>query len=118
MVPQIVAVALLNECKVLAHPASTDNLPTDGGKEDHVSMGMTAALKLRRIVEAVERVVAIELLAAAEGLEHRAPLKPGRGARRAYERLRSHAPRLTRDRPLSDDIERVAQALRRGDFDV
>ncbi|HEX8353169.1 MAG TPA: histidine ammonia-lyase, partial [Pyrinomonadaceae bacterium] len=108
MVPQIVAVALLNECKVLAHPASTDNLPTDGGKEDHVSMGMTAALKLRRVVENVERVVAIELLAAAEGLEHRAPLRPGRGARRAYETLRSHAPRLTRDRALSDDIERVA----------
>jgi histidine ammonia-lyase len=118
MVPQIVAVALLNECKVLAHPASTDNLPTDGGKEDHVSMGMTAALKLRRVVEAVERVVAIELLASAEGLEHRAPLKPGRGALRAYERLRSHAPRLTRDRPLADDIERVALALRRGEFDV
>jgi histidine ammonia-lyase len=118
MVPQIVAVALLNECKVLAHPASTDNLPTDGGKEDHVSMGMTAALKLRRVVENIERVVAIELLAAAEGLEHRAPLKPGRGVRRAYERVRAHAPRLTRDRPLADDIERVAQALRRGEFDV
>jgi len=118
MVPQIVAVALLNECKVLAHPASTDNLPTDGGKEDHVSMGMTAALKLRRIVDCVERVVAIELLAAAEGLEHRAPLRPGHGVRRAYEALRTHAPRLTRDRPLSGDIERVAQAVRRGDFDV
>jgi len=118
MIPQIVAVALLNECKVLAHPASTDNLPTDGGKEDHVSMGMTAALKLRRVVEAVERVVAIELLASAEGLEHRAPLKPGRGARLAYERLRAHAARLTRDRPLSGDIERVAQALRRGEFDL
>ena len=117
MVPQIVAVALLNECKVLAHPASVDNLPTDGGKEDHVSMGMTAALKLRRIVENVERVVAIELLASAEGLEYRAPLRPGRGARRAYETLRSHAPRLTHDRPLAQDIERVAAALRHGEFD-
>jgi histidine ammonia-lyase len=117
MVPQIVAVALLNECKVLAHPASVDNLPTDGGKEDHVSMGMTAALKLRRIVENVERVVAIELLASAEGLEYRAPLRPGRGALRAYEALRSHAPRLTRDRPLAQDIERVAAAVRRGEFD-
>jgi histidine ammonia-lyase len=118
MIPQIVAVALLNECKVLAHPASTDNLPTDGGKEDHVSMGMTSAVKLRRIVENVEMVVAIELLAAAEGLEHRAPLRPGRGARRAYDTLRSHAARLTRDRPLAPDIERVAAALRRGEFDV
>jgi len=118
MVPQIVAVALLNECKVLAHPASTDNLPTDGGKEDHVSMGMTAALKLRRIVENVEAVVAIELMAAAEGLEHRAPLTPGAGVRRAYSALRSTCERLTRDRPLSGDIARVALALRRGDFDV
>jgi histidine ammonia-lyase len=118
MVPQIVAVALLNECKVLAHPASTDNLPTDGGKEDHVSMGMTAALKLRRVVENVERVVAIELLAAAEGLEHRAPLRPGRGVLLAHGRVRQHAARLTRDRPLSEDIERVARALRRGDFDM
>jgi histidine ammonia-lyase len=118
MVPQIVAVALLNECKVLSHPASTDNLPTDGGKEDHVSMGMTAALKLRRIVENVEAVVAIELMAAAEGLEHRAPLTPGAGVRRAYSALRSTCERLTRDRALSGDIERVTQALRRGDFDV
>jgi histidine ammonia-lyase len=118
MVPQIVAVALLNECKVLAHPASVDNLPTDGGKEDHVSMGMTAALKLRNVVERVGRVVAVELLAAAEGLEHRAPLRPGRGARRAYEAVRAYAPRLTRDRPLAPDIERVAAALRRGEFDV
>jgi len=118
MVPQIVAVALLNECKVLAHPASVDNLPTDGGKEDHVSMGMTAAVKLRRVVENVERVVAIELLASAEALEYRAPLQPGRGARRAYETLRSHAPRLTRDRSLAPDIERVAAALRRGEFDL
>ncbi|HEV2863369.1 MAG TPA: histidine ammonia-lyase [Pyrinomonadaceae bacterium] len=118
MVAQIVAVALLNECKVLAHPATTDNLPTDGGKEDHVSMGMTAATKLRRVVENVEAVVAIELLAAAEGLEYRAPLLPGRGARRAYEAVRAHAPRLTGDRPLAPDIERVAAALRRGEFDV
>jgi histidine ammonia-lyase len=81
-------------------------------------MGMTAALKLRRIVENVEAVVAIELLAAAEALEYRAPLRPGRGAHRAYETLRAHAPRLTRDRSLSPDIERVASALRRGEFDI
>jgi histidine ammonia-lyase len=118
MVPQIVAVALLNECKVLSHPASADNLPTDGGKEDHVSMGMTAALKLRRVVENVESVVAIELMAAAEGLEHRAPLQPGAGVRRAHAKLRESCARLTRDRALSDDIARVSLALRRGDFDL
>ncbi|MBD0327646.1 MAG: histidine ammonia-lyase, partial [Pyrinomonadaceae bacterium] len=64
MIAQVAAVALLNEMKVLSHPASTDNLPTSGGKEDHVSMGMTAALKLRTIVENAEHVLAIELLAA------------------------------------------------------
>ncbi|HVG28599.1 MAG TPA: histidine ammonia-lyase [Pyrinomonadaceae bacterium] len=117
MVAQIAAVALLNECKVLAHPASTDNLPTDGGKEDHVSMGMTAALKLRSIVSNVEYVLAIELLCAAEGLEHRLPLKPGRGALRGYAAVRSHVPRFTRDRPLSADIEKLAAAVRRGEFD-
>src|SRR5207247_167863 len=66
MMMQVTAVALLNEAKVLAHPASIDNVPTDGGKEDHVSMGMTAATKLRSIVELAEHVTAIELISAAE----------------------------------------------------
>jgi histidine ammonia-lyase len=117
MIAQVSAVALLNEMKVLAHPATTDNLPTSAGKEDHVSMGMTAALKLRAMVTNAEYVLAIELLAAAEGLEYRAPLKPGIGVRRAYELVRAHAPRLTRDRALSPDIERLAAAVRRGEFD-
>jgi histidine ammonia-lyase len=81
-------------------------------------MGMTAATKLRQIVWNVEHVLAIELLCAAEGLEHRLPLKPGRGALRAYDTVRAHVPRLTRDRPLSADIERLAAAVRRGEFDV
>lgn len=118
MMTQVTAVALLNEAKVLAHPASIDNVPTDGGKEDHVSMGMTAATKLRSIVENAEHVVAIELLAAAEGLEYRAPLQPGRGVRKAFEIVRQHAPRLTRDRALSDDIQLIAAVIRRGDFDL
>jgi histidine ammonia-lyase len=118
MIAHVTAVALLNEMKVLAHPASVDNLPTSGGKEDHVSMGMTAATKLRAAVEWAEHVIAIELLAAAEGLEYRAPLLPGRGAQRAYEVVRSHAPRLTRDRAMSIDIQRVAAAIREGEFDI
>src|SRR5207253_1313322 len=80
--------ALLSEAKVLAHPASIDNVPTDGGKEDHVSMGMTAAVKLRSIAENAERMIAIELITAAEGLEYRAPLQPGRGVKQAYELVR------------------------------
>ncbi|HEX8141359.1 MAG TPA: histidine ammonia-lyase [Pyrinomonadaceae bacterium] len=117
MIAQVTAVALLSESKVLAHPASVDNLPTSGGKEDHVSMGMTAATKLRTVVENAEQVIAIELLAAAEGLEYRAPLRPGRGVRRAFEVVRDRAPRLTRDRSLSADIQSIAAAIRSGDFD-
>jgi histidine ammonia-lyase len=117
MIAHVTAVALLNEAKVLAHPASIDNLPTSGGKEDHVSMGMTAATKLRTIVENAEHLIAIELLAAAEGLEYRAPLLPGRGVRRAHETLRAQVPRLTRDRTLSPDIQKIAAQIRLGDFD-
>ncbi|HEV2706668.1 MAG TPA: histidine ammonia-lyase [Pyrinomonadaceae bacterium] len=117
MIAHVAAVALLNEMKVLAHPATVDNLPTSGGKEDHVSMGMTAATKLRAVVECAEHVLAVELLAGAEGLEYRAPLQPGRGVRRAYDTVRRHAPRLTADRALSNDIQKIAAALRRGEFD-
>jgi len=117
MIAQVTAVGLLNEMKILAHPASVDNLPTSGGKEDHVSMGMTAATKLRTVVTNAEYVIAIELLAAAEGLEYRAPLLPGQGVQRGYEILRRHVPRLTEDKALSDDIEKIAQAIREGDFD-
>ncbi|MBA3805729.1 MAG: histidine ammonia-lyase, partial [Acidobacteria bacterium] len=118
MMAQVTAAALLVEARVLAHPASIDNVPTDGGKEDHVSMGMTAATKLRSIVENAEHVVAIELLAAAEGLEYRAPVKPGRGVQRAYEVVRESVPRLTRDRALSSDIQQIAEAVRQGKFEI
>ncbi|HEY3781754.1 MAG TPA: histidine ammonia-lyase [Fimbriimonadaceae bacterium] len=117
MIPHVTAVALLNECKVLAHPASVDNVPTSGGKEDHVSMGMTAALKLRKIVDNLELVLAIELLAAAQGLDFREPLKPGEGVRKAYAKLRLISKPLTEDRPLYKDIELVGQAIRRGEFE-
>ncbi len=117
MIAHVVAAALLNEAKVLAHPASVDSVSTSGGKEDHVSMGMTGALKLRTIVENAENVIAIELLAAAEGIEHRRPLKAGVGVERAFAVLRSIAAPLTEDRALSDDIARVAIAIREGKFD-
>jgi histidine ammonia-lyase len=117
MILHVAAVALLNEAKVLAHPASIDNLPTSGGKEDHVSMGMTAALKLRGIVENAEHLLAIELLAAGEGLEFRHPLKAGVGVEQAYERVRKLSPAVEADRSLSSDIARVAAAIREGVFD-
>src|SRR6266496_2119487 len=117
MIAHVAAAALLNEAKVLAHPSSIDNVPTSGGKEDHVSMGMTSALKFRAIVGLAENLLAIELLAGAEALEHRRPLKAGVGVERAFTALRKIAQCLTEDRSLSGDIARVAQAIRRGDFD-
>jgi histidine ammonia-lyase len=117
MMLQVTAVALLCEAKVLAHPASVDNVPTDGGKEDHVSMGMTAASKLRSIVENAELITAIELITAAEALEYRAPLMPGRGVKRAREIVRELVPRLADDRSMSNDIEKVVKALGDGKFD-
>jgi histidine ammonia-lyase len=116
MIPHVAAAALLNEARVLAHPASVDNVTTSGGKEDHVSMGMTAALKLRSIVELAENLLAIELLAGAEALEHRRPLKAGVGVERAFAAVREIAPPLTQDRSLSGEIAHVAEAIRRGDF--
>ena len=117
MMLQVTAVALLSEAKVLAHPASIDNVPTDGGKEDHVSMGMTAATKLRSIVGLAEQAAAIELITGAQGLEFRAPLAPGRGAKAAYDIVRSRVPKLTDDRSMSWDIENIVAAIQEGEFD-
>jgi len=117
MIAHVAAASLLNEARVLAHPASIDNVSTSGGKEDHVSMGMTCALKLRSIVELAENLIAIEMLAAAQGLEYRRPLKAGVGVERAFAILRKIARPLTGDRPLSGDIAHVAETIRRGDFD-
>jgi histidine ammonia-lyase len=117
MMLQVTAVALLSEAKILSHPASVDNVPTDGGKEDHVSMGMTAATKLRAIVEIAEQAMAIELITAAEGLEYRAPLVPGQGVKQAHEIVRAQVPRLTVDRSMSADIEKVVKAMGQGEFD-
>jgi histidine ammonia-lyase len=117
MIAHVAAASLLNEARVLAHPASVDNITTSGGKEDHVSMGMTSALKLREIVGLAENLLAIELLAGGEALEHRRPLKAGVGVERAFAVLRKIAPPLTGDRSLASDIARVAEAIRRGDFD-
>ena len=101
----------------LAHPASIDNVPTDGGKEDHVSMGMTAATKLRALVNLAEITTAIELITAAEALEFRKPLAPGRGVKAAYDVVRAHVTPLTVDRSMSREIESLAEAIRSDQFD-
>jgi histidine ammonia-lyase len=117
MIAQIVAAALINECQVLSHPSSTGSIPTDGGKEDHVSMGMTGALKLRQIVENAERILAIELMCAAQGLEFRRPLRPSREIGRAHAAVRAVIPRLEKDRVLAGDIDAMTAAIRAGQLD-
>jgi histidine ammonia-lyase len=118
MMAQIVAAALINECQVLAHPSSTGSIPTDGGKEDHVSMGMTGALKLRQIVENVERIVAIELMCAAQAVEFRRPLRSSPQLEAVHDAVRKVVPRLEQDRVLSGDIAALAGAVRNGAFDA
>jgi histidine ammonia-lyase len=114
MIPQYVAASLVSENKVLAHPASVDSIPTSAGQEDHVSMGNAAGVKAWQVLANVERVLAIELLAGVQGIEFLAPLQPGNGVRAAREVVRSLSPRLRDDRPLSGDIESVAEAVRNG----
>ncbi len=118
MIAHVTAAALLNEAKVLAHPASVDSVPTSGGKEDHVSMGMTSALKLRRIVENAEMVLAIELMTAAQALEFRLPLKAAVAIEAARARVRVSVAPLREDRVLSGDIERLTKAVAGGAFDA
>jgi histidine ammonia-lyase len=118
MMAQIVAAALINECQVLAHPSSTGSIPTDGGKEDHVSMGMTGAIKLRQIVEHAERILAIELMCAAQALEFRRPLKSSEAIEKAHDAVRAVVPRLERDRVLATDIAAMSEAVRGGQLDA
>src|SRR5882762_1652708 len=117
MTPQIAAAALVADCRVLATPASVQSVPTEGNQEDVVPMGMTAAWKAGRILANAERIVAIELLAGAQGLEYLLPLTPGPGVARLQAAVRREAAALATDRPLTADIERVAKGIREGKFE-
>jgi histidine ammonia-lyase len=117
MTPQIAAAALVADCRVLATPASVQSVPTEGNQEDIVPMGMTAAWKAGRILANAERIVAIELLAGAQGLEYLLPLTPARGVARLHAAVRREAAALTGDRPLTADIERIARGIRAGTFE-
>ncbi|MCC7003608.1 MAG: histidine ammonia-lyase [Gemmatimonadaceae bacterium] len=118
MMAQVTAAAITSECKVLAHPASVDTIPTDGSKEDVVPMAMGAATKLRRILHNVQHVLAIELMCAAQGLEFRRPLRGGVGVEKAYATVRTIIPALAEDRVLGPDIEALAVAVSEGRFSV
>ena len=111
MMAQVTAASLASECKGLSHPASVDTIPTDGNKEDVVPMAMGAAWKLRRIVHNVQHILAIELMCAAQGIDYRAPLRPGRGVARAHAQVRSVVAPLGADRVLSGDITVLAEAV-------
>ncbi|MFL5931952.1 MAG: histidine ammonia-lyase [Gaiellaceae bacterium] len=114
MIPQYVAASLVSESKSLCHPASVDSIPTSAGQEDHVSMGNAAGLKAWQVLGNSERAVAIELLAGCQAVEFLAPLAPGDGVAAARSFVRGLSPRLRDDRPLTRDIEAVADAIRDG----
>ena len=114
MMPQVTAAALVSENKVLAHPASVDSITTSGNKEDFVSMGMTAANKLLRVLENTRNVLAIEALAVAQALDFRAPLKTGKRGQAAHAAIRTVSPTVSQDRILTDDFRRVADLIANG----
>jgi histidine ammonia-lyase len=116
MIPQYTAAALVSENKILCHPASVDSIPTSLGQEDHVSMGSISALKLLSVLRNVERVLAVEFLTAAQALDFRAPLKPGKGVLLAHEALRSHIRHADRDYEVRNDLDFCADMLRRGEL--
>jgi histidine ammonia-lyase len=118
MITQYVAAALINEIKILAHPASIDSIPTSAGMEDFNSMGATSAHKVLRILEQAQQVIAIELMCAAQMLEFRKPLKPGAGVQQAFEIVRSFVTKLDHDRVLAPDIASLAQAVKEGVFEI
>jgi histidine ammonia-lyase len=112
MIPQYTAAALVSENKVLCHPASVDSIPTSLGQEDHVSMGSISALKLRQVFENVEMVLAVELFTAAQALDYRKPLRPGRGVERAHEFVRGAIPHRERDDYYREDLNRAWELIR------
>ena len=114
MMPQVTAAALVSENKVLAHPASVDSITTSGNKEDYVSMGMTAALKLKRIVDNTRNVLAIEAMAVAQALDFLAPLKSSKRGQAAHAAIRSVCPTMEKDRVMYNDLSRIADLIGRG----
>jgi len=114
MIAQVTSAALVAESRILCHPASVDSIPSSAGREDHVSMGMTAALKARQVAEHTRSCLAIELLAAAQAIDMRLPLKAGRGVRSAHQLIRSRVPPMESDRELHVDIEAVQQLIDSG----
>jgi histidine ammonia-lyase len=114
MMPQVTAAALVSENKVLAHPASVDSITTSGNKEDYVSMGMGAAIKLKKIVENTRNALAIEAMAAAQALDLLAPLKSSKRLQQAHAAIRAVSPKLEKDRVMYQDFARIADVIASG----
>ncbi len=114
MIAQVTSAALVAESRILCHPASVDSIPSSASREDHVSMGMTAALKARQVVEHTKTCLAIELLVAAQAIDMRLPVKAGRGVRAAHQLIRTKVPFMDRDRQLHIDIAAVQRLIESG----
>lgn len=116
MIVQITAAALASENKSLAHPGSVDTIPTSANQEDHVSMATFAANRLHTLLDNVNNIVAIELLAAAQGIDFHHPQKSSRVLEQAYDMIRDLSPELEQDRSLKPDIDAVAMLIDSGGF--
>ncbi len=116
MIAQVTAAALVVESRILSHPASVDTIPSSASREDHVSMGMTAALKARQVVDHVRNTIAIELLVAAQALDFRKPMVAGKGVEAAWKCIRAKVPFMENDRELHKDIAAVAQLIESGEL--
>jgi histidine ammonia-lyase len=116
MMAQVLAAALASENKALAHPASVDSIPTSANQEDHVSMATAAAWRLFTMLDNVANIVAIELLAATQGIEFHHPQKSSAALESVVEQIRAVSPKYERDRSLAPDIADVVVMIERGDF--
>jgi histidine ammonia-lyase len=116
MIPQVTAAALVSENKSLAFPASVDSIPTSAGQEDHVSMAPIAARKACQVARNAAGVVAVELLAAAQGIDHHAPLRTSAKLQAVHARVRRHSPHFSADRYWADEMAALQSAVLAGDF--
>lgn len=114
MMIQVSAAALASENKILASPASVDSIPTSSDKEDHVSMGATAARKVHEIIENVEHILAMEILSSTQGLYFLEPMKPGIGIQAAYRLIREVVPPIKADRRYHEDIRAIRGLIESG----
>jgi histidine ammonia-lyase len=116
MIAQVTAAALTSENKSLATPHSVDSISTSGNQEDYVSMGMSGARRLERMLHNLRYTLAIELLCACQGIDLLAPLQTGHIAKKAHQLVRMQSPQVAEDRPLAPDIEAVANLVNKGTF--